>query len=102
MNENDEPEEKLNPMTKKERQKREVEAALDGKPKPLTPLERVRCKIGLLRRRTTVGVTIRLSAEEADALTGVLPHPRFLGDVTEEFDQIYREVREFGLRQEKI
>ena len=59
-------------MTKRERQIAEVEATLDGKPRPLRPLERVRYKIMHFRSRLNSGVSIRLNPEEADALLELL------------------------------
>lgn len=59
-------------MTKRERQILETEAAMDGKPRPLRPLERVYWKIEHFRQRSNGGVSIRLNCEEADALTTLL------------------------------
>jgi hypothetical protein len=93
-------------MTKKQKQQvQEVLDVLDRKPAPLSPLERIGEKIFYLRRRPNVGVTIRLSHSEADALKAILPKHRELDEWEEVAypfrDQIRREVRVWGLRQEK-
>jgi hypothetical protein len=95
-------------MTKTERQVREVEAALDGETL-LTPLEKVYLKIGHFRRRKDGGVTVHLSAKEADALEDALqampdldPYSRFEYKSPEELvKEVQREAREWGVRQEK-
>ena len=62
-------------MTKAEkRQIVETEAALDGKPIPLRPLERVHHKIHMFRSRHG-GVSIRLNPEETDELLLLLRLP---------------------------
>ena len=95
-------------MTAKEkRMLQEVEDALDRKPKPLSALERINYKIKYLRRRRSVGVTIRLSHEEANALIAILP--RYRSNDEDQWEvvapfvdtQIPREVREWQLHQEK-
>jgi hypothetical protein len=89
-------------MTKKERQVREVEAALDGEPRPLSPLERIEQKIRMFRRRTNSGVTIHLSPEEADALYGLFHGLQPRGsdewpDMDRVRKEIHREASRYGL-----
>ena len=61
-------------MTKRDRQIREVEAVMDGKPL-LKPLERVYHKINMFRSRANSGVSLRLSPEETDEVLLLLRLP---------------------------
>lgn len=96
-------------MTKKEkRQIREVEAVMDGKPL-LKPLERVYWKIYHFRQDQGFrGVSLRLDAEEADAIAEALwdigvaksgdPNDPNLGWPTDrDFLKFNREARKYGV-----
>lgn len=91
-------------MTKRERQIAEVEATLNGEPRPLRPLERVRYKIMHFRSRLNSGVSIRLNPEEADELLNML-HPRRLNPLCQDFlvptlqedEAIEREASRYGV-----